>query len=198
VPRLRPAHVAARALAHLAVKRAGAIAALVVVLAACSSEPEPDSQSVPLTQIPGMTLSSPDITGGEIPVMFTCNGDGTMPALRWSGVPASAVELAIDVRDPDAPSGDFLHLAMFGIDPKTSDTQRGTPPPGAHFARNDAGTTGWTPPCPPSGTHRYRFTLYALSSKQSLPDGISGERFQRYVMAHGIGTAGFEATYAHR
>jgi Raf kinase inhibitor-like YbhB/YbcL family protein len=77
------------------------------------------------------------------------------------------------LEDPDAPTGVWDHWVVFNIDPKTLVIAEGTVPKGAMLGSNTVGTVAYEGPCPPSGTHRYVFTLYALSSKLSLPEGSS-------------------------
>lgn len=112
-----------------------------------------------------MTLhvTSPAFGDGEnIPPEHTCRGAGTAPPLEWSGVPEIARSLALVVSDPDAPRGTFLHWVLYDI--PVSVTRLPEVPGAAREAANSAGRIGWYPPCPPGGTHRYRFTVYALSS----------------------------------
>lgn len=105
-------------------------------------------------------VTSPAFREGEpIPARYTCRGAPVVP-LAWSGVPEDARSLAVVVRDPDAPRGTFVHWVVHGIAPTV--TALDGPPPGAHETGNDSGGTGWFAPCPPSGTHRYLFTVYAL------------------------------------
>jgi Raf kinase inhibitor-like YbhB/YbcL family protein len=107
----------------------------------------------------------------RIPSRFSCNGANISPPLRWSDIPENAEELALVVDDPDATGGTFVHWVVFGIDPKTKGIATDSVPSGARQARNSNGEAGYTGPCPPEGTHRYRFTVYALSSGIDLPDG---------------------------
>lgn len=107
-----------------------------------------------------------------IPTRFTCKGEGVSPPLRWSGVPGEARALALVVDDPDAPGGDFVHWVVFDIDPGVDGIRQGQVPSAARQAENSAGTAAYTPPCPPSGTHHYRFTLYALRERVDLPNGV--------------------------
>jgi Raf kinase inhibitor-like YbhB/YbcL family protein len=110
------------------------------------------------------TLTSPAFANdGAIPRRFTCQGDGPSPELRWTGVPPGTTTLALLVVDPDAPiDHGFTHWVLTGIDPGAGGlgegTSVGTPGPSSR------GAPGWTGPCPPSGTHHYVFTLYALAA----------------------------------
>jgi Raf kinase inhibitor-like YbhB/YbcL family protein len=116
--------------------------------------------------------SSPDFpAGGRIPTRFSCRGAGDRPALRFGGVPSGAAELALLVIDPDA--GGFVHWTVYGMAPGTRGIAATGLPAGARQGRTTAGGTGWTPPCPPSGTHRYEFDLYWLRGKSRLAAGAA-------------------------
>jgi len=109
--------------------------------------------------------------GGTIPVEFTCTGgSGDPPPLTWSGDPTGAKGFAVVVDDPDAPGGDFYHWVVIDL-PATATGLGPDVPASAHQVKNSAGATAWTPPCPPSGTHHYRFTVYGLSA----PTGLGGD-----------------------
>jgi len=111
--------------------------------------------------------------GAEIPEQFTCRGDGESPPLTWS-THSPAVAQALVVDDPDAPGGSFVHWVALDLPGSTTGLpQGGALPPGARQARNSAKRTGWTPPCPPSGTHHYRFTVYLLKTPTGLADGVA-------------------------
>jgi Raf kinase inhibitor-like YbhB/YbcL family protein len=155
--------------------------ALTLVLAGCgggggggkAKAPPPSSAAA------AISLTSPAFApNSTIPTRFTCAGAGAAPPLAWRGVPASARALALTVEDPDAPGGTFVHWVLYDVPPTTTRLTGSTPPPGAREARNGAGSTGWTPPCPPPGdkAHRYVFTLYALRAPLGLPpDGDPGQ-----------------------
>src|SRR3954453_15110777 len=88
-------------------------------------------------------------------------------------MPAGTRSVAITVQDPDAPGGTFVHWILSGLSPSQREVPAGTVPDGAVQARNSRGDAGWTPPCPPSGTHHYRFTVYALGNAVHLSDGAA-------------------------
>jgi len=114
--------------------------------------------------------------GRPIPRQYTCQGDGRRPELAWQGVPGDAASLALVVSDPDAPRGTFVHWVVYDLPARDGALAAGGPlPAGAREAENSGGTSGWYPPCPPSGTHRYRFTVYALSER------VSGRSTQRIL-----------------
>jgi len=105
-----------------------------------------------------------------IPARFTCDGDGEAPPLAWADVPTDAAALALVVDDPDAPNGTFVHWIVLDIPAQTTGLEAGAVPSGATQAKNSAGKASYAGPCPPSGTHRYRFTVYALSRLTGLSD----------------------------
>jgi len=107
--------------------------------------------------------------GSEIPIRFTCSGEGLSPALAWTGAPLDAASLALVVRDRNA--GGFVHWVVTGIDPFVQAVGEGGLPENAIEGLNGAGTVGWTGPCPPSGsgTHVYEFALLALADLVDLP-----------------------------
>lgn len=119
----------------------------------------------------GLQLHTPAY-GNHIPRRFTCDGAGISPPLRWSGVPRDARSLVFILRDPDAPSGNFVHWVLYDIPADVSRLQENANdkglPKGTRIGMNSAGRAGYYPPCPPSGTHRYVHEIYALDTR--LPD----------------------------
>lgn len=118
-----------------------------------------------------LTLRSTDFPSGQgIPPQFTCEGPGTSPELSWSNVPPGTQSLALVVRDPDAPSGSYVHWILYDMPANTAGLPQGAPskgglPAGALEGTNGGGSKGWTPPCPPKGMHHYHFELYALDTR---------------------------------
>jgi len=156
-------------------------ATLALLPSGCGSHnPEPPSRAGPADVV---VTSSAFADGGRIPTEFTCRGAGSAPPLSWSGVPPQAAALALVVVDPDA--GDYYHWVVLDLPASATSV----PDPAPVTARNSHGSTGWTPPCPPSGTHRYRFTLYALDAETGLPDGTdTGDAvaaIDEHAIAHG-------------
>src|SRR5699024_4416127 len=120
-----------------------------------------------------LTVSSQAIPdGGPLPTRFTCDGAGTSPPLSWHGAPADAQAFALVVDDPDAPGRTYYHWLVVDIPSGTTSVAAGATPAGGVPGENSAGSTGFTPPCPPSGTHHYRFTVYALSEPTGLTQGF--------------------------
>ncbi len=110
------------------------------------------------------TLTSPAFReGAAIPSRSTCDGADTSPDLDWTGAPQGTQALALIVRDPDA--RDFVHWLAYDIPGAPDGRLPGGVAASAAVPRqglNDFGKRGYGGPCPPSGQHRYRFTLYAL------------------------------------
>jgi Raf kinase inhibitor-like YbhB/YbcL family protein len=127
-------------------------------------------------------LSSPAFAdGAPIPGRYTCDGEDLSPELHWSGVPSSAVSLAVTCVDPDAPGGPFTHWLMWNLDAAKGGLGAGEVPEGAQQGRNDFGTIGYRGPCPPHGhgPHHYHFALLALSDHLPLPDGATIAELRR-------------------
>lgn len=112
-----------------------------------------------------VTVTSPAFDdGGVIPKQFTCRGKGISPPIQWSGVDIDETgSLALVVDDPDAPGSGYVHWVVLGIPTGHGAIDAGEVPDGATELPASGGH-GWSPPCPPSGTHHYRFTLYAFPS----------------------------------
>ena len=134
--------------------------------------------------------------GRPIPAQFTCDGAGAVPPLSWSGTPTDAAALAVVVDDPDAPSGTFTHWIVLDLPSATTGIDGGAVPSGAVQAKNSGSRTGWFPPCPPSGTHRYRFTVYALSRRLGLPNGVALGEALRAVQAATVAQGRLVGTYS--
>ena len=101
-------------------------------------------------------------TNQSIPAKYTCTGQNISPPLQWNGVPKNAATLALHVDDPDAPGGHFTHWDVTQIPASTTSI-----PEGGHVGSegtNGFGKQGYGGPCPPSGEHRYVFTLRALDA----------------------------------
>ncbi|MHB0911880.1 MAG: YbhB/YbcL family Raf kinase inhibitor-like protein [Armatimonadota bacterium] len=113
-----------------------------------------------------MNLSSNAFAeGGRIPKRYTCDGEGVSPPLSWDGAPFGTKSYALVLEDPDAPRGPFTHWIVWNIPLEMLGLEEGGLPSATRQGVNDAGSIGYAPPCPPRGTHRYVFTLYALDSE---------------------------------
>ena len=116
--------------------------------------------------------------GGTIPARYTCDGEDISPPLGWSGLPGGTQSVALICDDPDAPAGTWVHWVLFNIPADTTALDEAVPtketlPDGSKQGMTDFRRTGYGGPCPPGGTHRYFFKLYALNTKLDLPPGVS-------------------------
>jgi Raf kinase inhibitor-like YbhB/YbcL family protein len=144
-------------------------------------------------------LTSPAFApGAMIPTGFTCDGQDVPPPLRWSGLPAATVELALTVEDPDASRRGFVHWVAWGIDPTSSGLPEGVVPAGVHEGRNGAGRDSYLGPCPPAGSdaHRYRFTLYALRQPLRLTLGATIGQLRSAIHGQVLARAQLVGRYA--
>jgi Raf kinase inhibitor-like YbhB/YbcL family protein len=144
---------------------AAAAAALLVTGCGLIGGPSTVLVAVPDT----ITVTSPDFDGKALGREFSCHGAGRHPAIHWSGAPAGTKSLALVMDDSAAPITPYIYWIVFDIGPQSSDIPAGRLPPGARQADNSKGAFGYDPPCPPNPGHFYRFTVYALDRKLTLP-----------------------------
>lgn len=145
---------------------AGLISVLLFVPARQAEERNPHRSN----QFTNMRLISPAFKNGEtIPAKYTCDGENVSPPFQISDVPAAAKSLVLVVDDPDAPAHTFVHWIVWNLDPKTTEIREGVDVPESHLGRTSFGTPSYGGPCPPSGTHRYFFKLYALDASFPPP-----------------------------
>lgn len=145
------------------------------------------------------TLSTPAfVAGGDIPREYTCDGDNVPPPLVWTEAPKGTRSFVLIVDDPDAPNGTFTHWVVFDIPGHRSDLPSGARSDAVGLAgRNSAGDTGYTGPCPPSGTHRYFFRLSAVDVETlGLASGASRKRIEESLAGHTVGECSLMARYA--
>lgn len=133
----------------------------------------------------------------KIPAEYTCDGEDVSPEVSWSGLPENTKSLALTVIDPDAPMGDFTHWLVYDIPKEASNIPRGGPlPKGAAEIPTGFGRTGYGGPCPPSGTHRYFFVLYALDVEHL--EGANASNFLDLVKKHTIAQAEVIGLYSRK
>ena len=137
-------------------------------------------------------------SGGEIPAKFTCNGTNVSPELKINGVPSEAKSLVLIVDDPDAPRGLFTHWIAWNIDPKTTDIAENSALSGAVQGTNDFGKTKYGGPCPPSGTHRYFFKVFALDAKLELKPSARRAELDAAMKGHVLAQGELMGRYSHK
>lgn len=134
---------------------------------------------------------------GNIPAEFTCDGEGISPPLTIGEVPENTKSLALISDDPDAPAGMWVHWVVFNIPPDTKEIPLGTEPQGVQ-GNTDFGRAGYGVPCPPSGTHRYFFKLYALDTELGLTEGSGKGEVEQAMEGHIIEKAELIGKYQRR
>lgn len=122
--------------------------------------------------------------GEEIPQKYSCDGENIHPPLTIEGVPAEAQSLVIIMDDPDAPQGTFTHWLLWNLEPTVQEIEENVDPEDAVYGENDAGQVGYAGPCPPSGTHRYFFKVYALDNFLDIPHDSTRQELEKYLEGH--------------
>lgn len=142
-----------------------------------------------------MILTSPGFRDGEkIPQEHTCDGNDSSPHLVIRDVPGGTKSLVILMDDPDAPMGTFDHWVVWNIPPTTREIPKGTEPEGVQGITS-FGKEGYGGPCPPSGSHRYFFKLYALDSKLDISEGSTKRDVEQSMEGHVVDEAQLMGTY---
>jgi len=150
-----------------------------------------------------MKLESRAFTeNATIPQQYTCDGRDLSPPLQWDAPPPGTESLVLITDDPDAPRGTFVHWVLYNLPPDQRGLTEGassTQPTlanGAFQGRSDFGKLGYGGPCPPSGSHRYFFKLYALDTRLTLQPGASKTQVERAMQGHILGQAELMGRYA--
>ncbi|HPR54846.1 MAG TPA: YbhB/YbcL family Raf kinase inhibitor-like protein [Deltaproteobacteria bacterium] len=138
--------------------------------------------------------------GGAIPADYTCQGKDISPPLTWTGAPANTRSLVLICDDPDAPMGTWVHWVYYDIPPQVSSLPPGMPrvekpEQGGTHGKSSFKDFGYGGPCPPSGTHRYFFRLYALDTMLKLESGAVKKDVLKAMEGHVLGTAELMGTY---
>lgn len=139
--------------------------------------------------------SSAFMHDGMIPVQYTCDGENISPPLDIDHIPEEAECLVLIVDDPDAPAGDWVHWLVWNI-------------PVTHHIRenemhgiegiNDFKQHHYGGPCPPSGTHRYFFKVYALDALLRLPADTGKQELEKAMSEHVIAFGELVGTYSRK
>lgn len=147
-----------------------------------------------------MKLKSPAFEEGEsIPSKFTCDGENISPELSWSNSPEGTKTFALIVEDPDAPDGIFVHWVVYNISSEVTNLSEGITPQklpfGVKQGTNHFGDSDYGGPCPPSGTHRYYFKLYALDNELTLREGAGKRDLLKAIEGHILAEAQLTGKY---
>lgn len=130
--------------------------------------------------------------GAKVPALYTCDGQDISPPLAWSGAPEGTKAFALIMDDPDAPGGTWVHWVIYNIPADTASLPQGVPTDatlesGALQGTNSWNRTGYGGPCPPSGSHRYYFKLYALSEPLDLKSGANKRKLIKAMKGKVLG-----------
>lgn len=145
-----------------------------------------------------LAITSPAYAEGQpIPAQFTCRGKDISPPFAWSGIPRNARSFAFILDDPDAPGGTWTHWTFWNLPAAAKGLEEGADvtDAGAVQGKTSAGTVGYHGPCPPSGTHRYVATLYALSQPLNLQLGASVTQLRAAMVGRILAQAKLTGTF---
>ncbi|MGD8237410.1 MAG: YbhB/YbcL family Raf kinase inhibitor-like protein [Armatimonadota bacterium] len=201
--------------------RSGVSASLVVLLTASSAfvvgcrRQQPTTEPAEPTAAPAVTpgpeegpavdweLTSTAFANGErIPEHYTADGANVSPPLEWTAPPEGTAELALICDDPDAPRGTWNHWIVYGLSPEVTSlpedvaSDATVTDPALRQGVTSFGETGYGGPAPPSGTHRYQFTLYALSEATGLDAGADKQQVLAAMEGNIIAQTTLEGLYS--
>jgi len=159
-----------------------------IVLSACATSTTQTEEAVANQ----LTITSDSFASGQsIPAKYSCIGRSISPPLAWNEPPAGTQSFALIMDDPDAPIGTWVHWVLYNIPLARRDLQedlqitgKNIDPNAIYVGKNSSGNIGYDGPCPPSGTHRYVFKLYALDTTISLLPGATKEKILQEMDGH--------------
>lgn len=143
-----------------------------------------------------MQITSPAFAEGEnIPPKYSCDGDKINPPFNFSGIPENAKSLVFIMDDPDVPVGIFTHWIIWNIGPNVTEIAENSVPKNATQGVTSANTNSYVGPCPPVGTHRYFFKLYALNKELQLDQSAKVGELMKAMEGHTVARAELMGTY---
>ncbi|HIK14580.1 MAG TPA: YbhB/YbcL family Raf kinase inhibitor-like protein [Leptolyngbyaceae cyanobacterium M33_DOE_097] len=136
-----------------------------------------------------------------IPARHTCDGADCSPHLSWDALPPETQSLVLICDDPDAPGKTWVHWVLYNLPPTLRELTEGLPPQptlpnGGVHGKNDFRKLGYGGPCPPHGSHRYFFKLYALDTVLNLKSGASKAQVEKAMQGHVLADAKLMGRYA--
>ncbi len=149
-----------------------------------------------------MTITSPAFEeGNPIPAKYSCKGEDISPELKWSGAPDGTETFALICDDPDAPVGTWIHWVYFNIPAGRSGLPEAVPGGkepeiGGIQGKNSWKRNDYGGPCPPGGTHRYFFKLYALDTALDLKPSANKKKLLAAIEGHILGEAQLMGTFS--
>ncbi|WP_440951452.1 YbhB/YbcL family Raf kinase inhibitor-like protein [Methanococcoides sp. FTZ1] len=170
---------------------------LIITISGCTATdtgPEPIPDIVENEDEGSFMISTSSFeNNGKIPSKYTCEGDNINPELVTDNLPEDTVSLVLIVEDPDAPMGTFTHWIVWNIEPGSIIVEDTVP---GIQGLNDFKKTNYSGPCPPSGTHRYFFRIYALDTMLELESGSTRTTIEKAMMQHVIAEGELMGTYS--
>jgi len=143
-----------------------------------------------------MSISSSAFKHGEaIPARYTCDGTDVSPPLAIGKTPDAARTLALIMEDPDAPMGSWVHWVAWDIPAQTREIPENSVPSGVRQGRNSWNRNSYGGPCPPAGTHRYFFRLYALDTELDVSHSATKAELERAMQGHILARGELMGTY---
>jgi Raf kinase inhibitor-like YbhB/YbcL family protein len=166
--------------------------------------PESEEEMGPEEPAAPFELTSPAFAPEEaIPQQYSCDGEDISPPLAWTEPPQTTQSFALIADDPDAPVGIWVHWVLYNLPGEARGLAEGVPPDaelpdGSRHGENSWGRTDYGGPCPPSGTHRYFFKLYALDTVLDLDAGASKETLLEAMEGHILAQAETMGVYSRQ
>ena len=187
--------------------RAGSIVLLMMFAVACTKPPAATTPNPPTAQTPPGATAAIKLTSSAfadsqpIPRQHTCSGINISPPLEWTGIPKSAKTIAIVADDADAPGGTWVHWVIYNLPADTIGMVENLPTTedlkgGGFQGKNDFEKIGYGGPCPPSGTHRYFFKLYAIDTELPLKAGATKAELEKAMAGHVLAQGQLIGTYS--
>lgn len=167
-----------------------------------ATQPTPATSATPTpTEAAVFELSSSVFAPGEaIHSRYSCDGDNISPPLLWAHAPEGTQSYALIMDDPDAPGGTWIHWVLFNIPAEVDSlkediTHEYVLTNSSRQGVNSWGSLGYGGPCPPDGTHRYIFRLYAVDMLLDLDPGATKQELLEAVEGHVLADAELVGTY---
>lgn len=174
------------------------VVTLIIVLVLVFAFSEKKSRPAPVIKGTMEITSTAFTDGTPIPKDYTCDSDDRRPPLTIGKVPPGTRSLALIVSDPDAPMGTWIHYTLWNLPADLPFISEVGLPPGSVEGQTSSGKNGYHGPCPPSGTHRYYFTLYALDTVLNLPVTADANELKHAMDQHILDTATLMGTYKRK
>lgn len=171
---------------------------LFVLVIACQNDSDllEEGRTREASTMDGLKITSTAFEhNGMIPSKYTCDGDDVNPQLSVDNLPDRTVSIVLTVDDPDAPVGTWDHWVVFDIEPTKSIDEDSVP---GKEGTNSWGRTNWGGPCPPSGTHRYFFRVYALDAKLGIDSSAKKKDVERAMEGHVLAKGELVGKYARQ